>query len=73
MTKTVKKAKAFDKMKQLAKQRGFAHRVDVGLKSSVSRYLNQELKRHIDIFMAKQQKVQTWYHSEKQRIRRAYR
>ncbi len=53
--------------------RGFTHRVQVDDKSSVSGYLNQELKRYIDIFMEKQQKVQLEYQAEKTRIRRSFR
>ena len=40
-------------MKDRAKQRGFSQRVNVAEKSTVSAYMNQELKRHIDIFKEK--------------------
>jgi len=40
-------------MKDLSKKRGFMHRVAVEDKESVSKYLNQEIKRHIDIFYEK--------------------
>ena len=35
--------------------------------------MNEELKRHIDLFFEKQQKVHLEYQSEKVKLRRAYR
>lgn len=37
-------------MKDKLRQRGFAARVTVDDKDSVSMYLNMEVKRHIDMF-----------------------
>ena len=60
-------------MKERAKQRGFVQRVNVAEKSTVSQYMNEELKRHIDIFFEKQQKFKLEYQAEKVKLRRAYR
>ena len=60
-------------MKERAKARGFSNRVQVSDKSTVKTYLNQELKRHIDVFMEKQQKIKLEYEAEKTKIRRAFR
>ena len=68
-----KNKKSFQKMKDLSKRRSFLHRVTLKDKNSVSQYLNEELKRHIDIFYEKQAKVKAEYDAEKTRIRRSYR
>ena len=60
-------------MKLLAKKRGFFQRVQVAEKSTVSAYLNEEIKRHIDIFLEKQAKVKEHYKAEKTKIRRSFR
>ena len=60
-------------MKDRAKKQGFSHRVNAADKASVAKYLNQELKRHIDIFMEKQQKVKLEYQAEKTKLRRGFR
>ena len=60
-------------MHEKAKARGFAARVAVAEKASVSKYLNEEIKRHIDIFNEQQQKVKDWYQGEKTKIRRGFR
>jgi len=49
-----KKKKSFEKMKDRARSRLFSQRVNVDDKSTVSAFMNQELKRHIDIFLEKQ-------------------
>ena len=51
--KNKKAKKSFSKMKLMAKKRGFVHRVDVSEKGTVCQYLNEELKRHIDLFLDK--------------------
>ena len=48
-----KAKKSFEKMKLNAKKRAFTSRVQVADKNTVSQYLNEEIKRHIDIFLEK--------------------
>ena len=68
-----KKRTSFQKMKDKAKKRGFTNRVNPQDKATVSAYLNEEIKRHIDLFMEKKAKVQAEYEAEKTRIRRSFR